>query len=305
MVETSHTAAGQMAGYLFQPDRALVILCGCNTKEFVSIELVDDLAIIDAYRNVSYREQAKNTIQSSGQTFGNRSKDLWNTLDIWCSAVKNGQLSIDKTKLICVTNVELNEQLVINKLANANSDVELKKAIDVLRSIGSNPSETIKEYVAKVLADEDILKKVIRQIQVVNGNTFEKRNEEIAEKLHLSDQIKDNVIESLRGWLHENILQQLESGSAPVISKKDFNERLNKIVTRETDDRIVILAKSIVKGQIAKAKIDEAGYRNFVKQLELINHLDKHNIILDAIDDFLCSQKERTRLTLRGDLTRQ
>ena len=76
MVETSHTAAGQMAGYLFQPDRALVILCGCNTKEFVSIELVDDLAIIDGDGNVSYREQAKNTIQSSGQTFGNRSKDL-------------------------------------------------------------------------------------------------------------------------------------------------------------------------------------------------------------------------------------
>ena len=43
----------------------------------------------------------------------------------------------------------------------------------------------------------------------------------------------------------------------------------------------------------------------FVKQLELIEHPDKNNIILDAIDDFLCAETERTRLTIKGDLTRQ
>ena len=304
MAVGNHTAPGQMAGYLFQPDRALVILCGCNTKEFVSIELVDDLAIADANGNVFYREQAKNTIQNS-QTFGNRSKDLWNTLDIWCTATKAGELDIEKTKLICVTNTELKEDLLVNKLAQANSEDEIQIAITLLKSASASPPEFIQEHVLRVMSDEPILRRVVRQLQVIGGNDLEKRNEEIAEKLHLSDQIKDNVIESLRGWLNENILQQLESGKAPVISKKDFNEKLNKLVTRETDDRIMVLAKAIVKGQITKAKVDEAGYRNFVRQLDLINHQDKHNIILDAIDDFLCSETERTRLTLKGDLTRQ
>src|SRR5689334_20130736 len=102
-----------MAGYLFQPDRALVILCSCNSKQSVSIELVDDLAIIDHNGKIIVREQTKNTIQTNTQTFKNRSKDLWNTLDIWCQAVKDAALDIENTKLVCVTNAELEDNLII------------------------------------------------------------------------------------------------------------------------------------------------------------------------------------------------
>ncbi|MEJ0029517.1 MAG: ABC-three component system protein [Bacteroidota bacterium] len=124
-------------------------------------------------------------------------------------------------------------------------------------------------------------------------------------KLHLPENIKANVMETMRGWFHESVLNQLDQGKAPVIAKKNFNEKLAKVIKKETDDRIVFLAKAYVKGQIAKEKVDEAVDRNFVRQLDVINHVDKHNIILDAIYDFLCSETERTRLTKRGDLTRQ
>ncbi len=47
MVDNVHTAAGQMLGYLFQPDRALVLLCSCKNTQSVSIELIDDVAAVD------------------------------------------------------------------------------------------------------------------------------------------------------------------------------------------------------------------------------------------------------------------
>jgi hypothetical protein len=305
MLDSSHTAVGPIAGYLFQPDRALVILCKCTSKESVSIELVDDIAVTDEGGQVLRREQAKNTIQKDVETFSKRSKDLWNTLHIWCKGVKDGTIDIKNTKLICVTNVDLDNDSLVKKVGEAKTVEQIQVIVDELKKVGKKPSDTIKDQVSSVLSDDGVLKDVIEQIQVVSGNNFEKRTEEIAESLHLSAATKNNIVETLRGWMHENILRQLETGQAPVISKKDFNEKLSKTVTRETDDRLVILAKTIVKGQIPKEKREEAEYRNFVKQLDLIKHVDKHNIILDAIDDFLCSETERTRLTLKGDLTRQ
>ena len=76
-------------------------------------------------------------------------------------------------------------------------------------------------------------------------------------------------------------------------------------IKKATDDRIVLMAKCFVKSKISPEKKEKASDRNFVKQLELIEHYDKQNIIIDAIDDFLCSEHQRTELTLKGDLTRQ
>ncbi|HEY5592508.1 MAG TPA: hypothetical protein VIK55_16015, partial [Paludibacter sp.] len=62
MIDNTHIATGQMAGYLFQPDRALVLLCSCKNNESVSIELIDDVATVDENGTVLYREQDKSSI---------------------------------------------------------------------------------------------------------------------------------------------------------------------------------------------------------------------------------------------------
>jgi hypothetical protein len=116
VIDNTHTAPGQMAGYLFQPDRALVLLCSCKSKESVSIELVDDVAAVDDNNNVIYREQDKSSIQAEGQPFKDRSKDLWNTLMIWINEIKAGTLKIETTRLVCVTNKKLDKNSLINKI---------------------------------------------------------------------------------------------------------------------------------------------------------------------------------------------
>jgi ABC-3C protein len=305
LIDTTHTATGQMAGYLFQPDRALVLLCSCNNNESVSIELVDDVAMIDDDGNVIFREQDKSSIQAEGQPFKDRSKDLWNTLMIWATEIKNGTLKIETTKLVCVTNKKLDDNSLIKKISSAKTEAEVTTAIALLKTAAAEPPAGLKKTIETVLAEEEILKKLIPQITLIEDNNLETRNKEIADELHLSDEIKNNVIESLRGWLNESILKQLERGQAPIIKKTDFNNRYHLVINKETDDRIVFMAKRFVKSKISQTDREEASDRTFVKQLDLVGHSDKHNILLDAIDDFLCSEAERTRLTIKGDLDRE
>jgi len=305
MNETTHTATGQMAGYLFQPDRALVLLCACKSKESVSIELVDDVAAIDENNKVFYREQDKSSIQLDGKPFKDRSKDLWNTLMIWTNEIKKGTLKIETTKLVCVTNKKLENDSLIKKIAEAKKEEEIASAILLLKTAAANPPTGIKKIVEAVISEEEILKLLIPQISLIEDNTLETRNIEIAEELHLTDEIKDNVIESLRGWLNESILKQLEKGQAPILKKSDFNNRYNRAVNKETDDRIVFNVKRLVQSNITDSERQGAIDRVFVKQLELIEHPEKNGILLEAIDDFLCSESERIRLTLKGDIDRE
>jgi hypothetical protein len=66
-----------------------------------------------------------------------------------------------------------------------------------------------------VLADEDVLKALIPQIHLLDGNALEERNDEIANVLGLNDDINEDVITDLRGWFNESILIQLDRGKAP------------------------------------------------------------------------------------------
>lgn len=303
MADTTHTATGQMAGYLFQPDRALVFLCSCKNNQSVSIELIDDVAAVNEKGEVIYREQDKSSIQEDGQPYKDRSKDLWNTLMIWATEIKNGTLNPDNTKLVCVTNKKLDDKSLIKKIAAAKEQKEIEVVIVLLKSAAKNPPKTLKETITKVLADEDVLKKLIPQIFLLDGNTLEERNEEIANELGLNDDIKQDVIIDLRGWFNESVLIQLDKGKAPVIKKTEFNQRLQKARQNAGDKKIKVLAKRFLQLEITKDNIAEAKEKMFVKQLELIQHYDKENIIIDAIDDFFYSEHQRTELVLQGDVT--
>lgn len=303
MIDNTHIATGQMAGYLFQPDRALVLLCSCKNNESVSIELIDDVATVDENGTVLYREQDKSSIREDGQPYKDRSKDLWNTLMIWAADIKNGNINPDITKLVCVTNKKLDDKSLIKKVASAKEPKEIDEIIVLLKTAAIKPPETLKETISKVLADKDVLKKLIPLIHLLDCNSLEERNEEIANELGLNDDIKVDVITDLRGWFNENILLQLDKGKAPVIKKTEFNQRLQKARQNAGDKKIKVLAKRFLQVEITKDNIAEAKDKMFVKQLELIQHYDKEHIIIDAIDDFFYSEHQRTLLVLQGDIT--
>ncbi|HMX01919.1 MAG TPA: hypothetical protein PKL56_16775 [Cyclobacteriaceae bacterium] len=301
-----HTAPGQMAGYLFQPDRALVLLCACNNDESISIEMVDDLAIMDAKGEVTYREQDKHSIVATGSPLTDRSRELWNTLSIWTDDCKSGKLIPESTRLVCVTNKALDPQSLLKIISAAVTSKDVEKAFKLLKSAGKKPSDTIKPFVTNVLNDDALAKRLLTQITLVEESDLTERTEEIANKLGLNDDIKKDVITDLRGWLNEVILAAFDKGEAPLIKKKNFNNRVQHARQKVGDKRVKVLAKLLVQkerpvsdAEIETAKIDST----FVKQLEAIEHPLKNEIIVDAITDFLLCEHHRSKLVEEGEIT--
>jgi hypothetical protein len=292
IINLKHTAAGQMAGYLYQIDRALVLLCLCKSKESVSIELVDDVATIDEKGNIIYREQDKSSILENGHPFRDRSKDLWNTLMIWITEIKCKSIDISKTKFICATNKKLSDTSLIKRISQAETLSEIEAVITLLESVGKTSNAVLRETVTKVLAEKKILKKLIPQITLLDSDSFEKRNEEIANELHLKDEIKDGVIELLRGWLQNSILKQLDAGKAPVIKKTDFIDRLDK-AKRESAIFIPYYFKNLKDS-------DTDDYINYLKlkNQDLLYFSDEENTSISEIANVL---KSNSTSMLLGD----
>ncbi len=78
-----HSAPGQMLGYLYQIDRALLWLSMCPPNSVVSIETDDDI-VIDIKNGKKINqifEQDKSSI-GKRNPFSDKSKDLWKTSKI-------------------------------------------------------------------------------------------------------------------------------------------------------------------------------------------------------------------------------
>lgn len=97
------SASGSISGFLFQFEKALVLLANLdNTRDVVSIEQVDDVAIQNDEGLVLVTVQSKRSIAPNGTTFEDTSKSLWRTLQIWIEKLDSGIFN-NSTKFVCFT----------------------------------------------------------------------------------------------------------------------------------------------------------------------------------------------------------
>jgi hypothetical protein len=91
MCPTRHSAPGAVAAFDYQFERALYWLAQSQSGAAIGIETDDDVAVRSA--NTQLLEQDKHSIRDGAEPFGDRSKDLWNTLSIWLDAIENRQVN--------------------------------------------------------------------------------------------------------------------------------------------------------------------------------------------------------------------
>lgn len=112
----SDSAPGPIAGYLFQFEKALMLLATLeNVHDIVSLELVDDVAVQDENNIVLMAVQAKHSISPNGTTFEDTSSSLWRTLQIWIQKLENGTFNT-QTQFICSTNKEIHAQSLVKRI---------------------------------------------------------------------------------------------------------------------------------------------------------------------------------------------
>jgi hypothetical protein len=302
MSTAKHTASGQAAGYLFQPDRALYWLARSEKGSVIGIETADDVTVVSENGDITIREQDKNSIQEEGQPIKDRSNDLWNTLFIWVKALENNEFDTEKVQLFFATNKAIPENAIVKKIAETDgSNVEPLMAL--LKTAIKNSPAGIKEKVEYVLSKEDLLRQLIPKIKLSDDNNPSNLDDKIISQLHLIDETSGDILIYLKGWVHDCITKLWDSRQPGIINRDAFDTILNNAKFRYNSIKLRERVKRFVQEEINDELVQKNQDAIFVKQLEAIT-TSEDDLMVDAIDDYLCADIERTRLILAGEITK-
>jgi hypothetical protein len=303
---SKHNAPGQMAGYLFQPERALHHLAFSARGAMVGIETLDDVSV--RYQSGhEIREQDKHYV--SGKTpLADRSQELWNTLLVWLEALQSENFDLIKVEFFLVTNQTLASGLAYELMQLEGSRDAAVAFVAKLREVGRNPSQTlapISEPVLKV--SDDILVALIRRVRVfdatqsVHGNALKQK---VCDHLHLPTQHADEIIQGLLGWIDELVLSMIREGKPAWIDRAAFDERYLRLLHRYQD---IAFVRETEEALIHVDEDDRRIRRDrlFVRQLQWVGCREDadDDQILEAIDAHIRAGSEVARLSQAGVVT--
>lgn len=307
-----------MLGYLFQPDRALLYLSQLSNRSFsVSVELIDDVSIHKSDGSVILTEQDKYSISQTSSTFSDSSKDLWRTLQIWIQKVNEKILSFDN-EFICCSNKKMPNNYILSKISRCNSEEDAVSIIENLKKIVVAKKEDLSlkdkkpvssvallKIMESVILDEKLLGKLICKIKIQDEQDLEKMNDQILNNINLTkDHIYgDRILLYLKGWISEKCKLLINSKSPVSISKEDFNGIVQNAYDSYSLSSISFTAKKQILQEIGDDEIEVVKNSTFVEQLKLIKHRNIKNIILDAIRDYLCYEKEIINVAKYSNIT--
>lgn len=301
----NHSAPGQAAGYLYQIERALRHLAFSGTGAVVGIETLDDVVVNEATGTVVY-EQDKHTI-SGTNPIADRSKALWKSLKIWTEGIASGDIDLEQAQFLLVTNQTVVDGLASSLMTPLDSRDHAweQHVVDDLKQAGKHPSADLKEFMEGVLtqADEDLTALLLR-VLVVDGKTGgsgAQLVEELTERLHLDVQHAANIVKGLIGWLHEVVMEAWRSGRQALVHRESFSRQLWFWQIKFQSQQ---LFRETAAAMVPVKEEDRKTHRNdlFVQQLLWVGIDEGDEQLLDALDDFLKSSTERTRLATEGNI---
>jgi hypothetical protein len=152
MTLSHHSAPGVSAAFSYQFERALYWLAQSPAGSVIGIETDEDVAVRgpDASKLL---EQDKHSVREDAETFGDRSKDLWNTLSIWIDALDSKEVAADTTTFLMVTNKVLPE-CIAQQIGRAKSATEITNCVAALEAAAKKPPQKTASLIERVLRPE-------------------------------------------------------------------------------------------------------------------------------------------------------
>lgn len=302
-----HSAPGPAAGYAFEFERALYWLARSPAGFMIGIETDDDIAIRhqDGSRTL---EQNKHSIQEDAEPFGDRSKDLWNTLSIWVTALEQGELDGTKTRFLMVTNKSLPD-CIAKRISKAETSDEITACVQELGLAAVKPSDTIRAYAEKVLAatSEPHLRAVVKNCELADAASGasgqELRRLTIAE-LPIPDWFTNDgqsIANELLGWVNTQVLAFWQARQPAWISRDSFVTQFHAVLDRRKRQQTRERAANLIP--VIDEQLGEEKGRVFVKQIYLVT--DEDSRVDEAIREFLRCRIEKSRLSADGNITDQ
>lgn len=305
MTLSSHSAPAANAGFGYQFERALYWLAQSPAGYRVGIETADDVAVQgpDASQVL---EQDKHSVREDGEPFGDRSKDLWNTLAIWIDALESNQVSADATTFLMITNKTLLPNCVARQISRAKSKTEIDGCVAGLEKAAKNPPRHISAQTERVLrpASRLALQNLILKCELVDGAQTagkELRKGTIA-RLQLPGWClphSDSIADELSGWMHSLAMEAWRQRQPAWIHRDHFVNQLHAIIERRKRQISRERAEHLIP--VTDDHVGQEKARPFVKQLHLIT--DDDALVDTAIREFIRCNIEKSRLSSQGDVT--
>lgn len=268
----------------------------------IGIETCDDVSASHA-NGSQVLEQDKHSIREDGLPFGDRSKDLWNTLATWMGALVTQEISADNTVFFLVTNKLLPDCLA-KKIGAAKTPDEADLCIQGLVEAAKNPPEGIAELCRRVLETKHrpCLKGLVLNVELVDGSGGESLRAATISLLPIPDNYKDSadsVADELLGWIHKEALVAWQAQKPAWIARDHFVNRFHaaleqrrRRVQRERSEHLLPVPAEDVGKELG---------RPFVRQLHLVTEDD--GVVDNSIKDFLRCNLEKLRLSREGNIT--
>ena len=305
MALSRHSAAGPAAGFAYQFERALQYLANSSAGSLVGIETDDDVAVRGA-DETQILEQDKHSIQKDAEPFGNRSKDLWNTLSTWVAALDSGEVTAGKTLFMMVTDKTLPDGIA-QKIGRATSEEAIDTCIAALETEAISPPDGIKSLVDRVMrpGSRPNLRKLIdrcrpRWFGSRSGRRPPKGN-------HRTSPVAGMVWVQCR--LHSGRTFGLDTpgGTIELAAETTGLDQTRSLREPASRDHRRFGRDGSAKNEpsisfpSAKTKSGAKRESRFVKQLHLIT--DDDSVVDTSIREFIRCNIEKARLSAEGNIT--
>lgn len=282
-------------GYALQPTRFLSHLLKAESGWTVSLEVFDDVGSEDLQgRRIA--EQTKSTHDNN--PLADRSRDLWKTFSNWIDEVNILQPS-NTTFVMYVSQPQHSD--IASMFSKASSLEDSRAALEYAkrRLLGdslnmqniSSLSASIRPYVERVFStDSDIVCMIILNFHIEFGSGSP-QNDLFAQfrKLAISDEIVEDVMLHMQGWIKNITDRQLEAGEPAHIAYDAFHKALISYVRKRDSWRILYsFASDPTDDQIS----EDMSMHTYVRQLDIINVSDEDKV--HAVIDFLKASIDRT-----------
>jgi hypothetical protein len=304
MSETRHSAAGTGAGFDYQFERALFWLAQSPAGAVIGIETDDDVAI--RRPEGTLREQDKHSDREDAKPFGDRSKDLWNTLAIWLDAIENEQLTIETTRFLMVTNKTLPD-CIFKQIGRAETEGEITTCIAALEKVRMDPPEHISPLVERVMCSKSrpVLRALLAKVDSVDasdasgGAQLRRKTIDYLQLPEWCSSTADSILDELRGWLHKNVLALWEQNEPAWVQRNHFVNQLHAIIDRRKRQICRERAENLIP--VTDDIVGQEKGRPFVKQLYLVTEDDA--LVETSIRDYIRCNIEKMRLSREGNIT--
>ena len=294
-------AIAPISGYIYQIEKALLLMPDLAADEFLSIEQVDDVAKHDGNGTVLLSVQVKHSISKSGTTFQDTSLSLWRTLEIWITKLREGIFNSDTT-YCCSTNKEIPENYLIRYFESKpfeeiviqiqNLLENQKEKLTRLKRGGKHVQRIIL-LIEYALQHKSLLKTIFSNLKIAVDN---QPKEDFINRVYLNSRNitqlqKDAFYDEFCGWVVNNCQAKWKNSNEAIFNKEDFDTKYQQIRNNPSIMNAIFRNKKDLIGEEI-ALFDRHRETLFVKQIQdlIWNKQAKERAINDAVMDYIYSE---------------